>query len=65
MNFESAILDATLILTKCHTCDISRHVVKLPIWHLPLRPYDEAAKTPDDKFFLRFFFSNLLFASDL
>ena len=29
-----------------HTCDISRHVVKLPIWHLPLRPYDKAAKTP-------------------
>ena len=24
-----------------------------------------AAKTPDDKFFLRYFFSNLLFASDL
>ena len=38
-----------------HTYDISRHVVKLPIWHLPLRPYDEAAKTPDDKFFLCYF----------
>ena len=47
------------------TCDISRHVVKLPIWHLSLRPYDEAAKIPDDKFFLCYFFSNLLFASDL
>ena len=33
-----------------HTCDISRHVVKLPIWHLPLRPYDEAAQLPTINF---------------
>ena len=43
-----------------HTCDLSRHVVKVPIWRLPLRPYDEAVETPDDKFFLCYFFSNLI-----
>ena len=27
-----------------HTCDLSRSGIKLPIWRLPLRPPDEAAK---------------------
>ena len=29
-----------------HTCDLSRSGVNLPIWRLPLRPPDEAAKIP-------------------
>ena len=29
-----------------HTCDISRSGVNLPIWRLPFRPPDEAAKIP-------------------
>ena len=45
-----------------HACDIFRHVAKLLSWRLRLRPYDAAAKTPDDKFFLCYFFSNLPFS---
>ena len=36
----------TTTATTTHTCDLSRSGVNLPIWRLPLRPADEAAKIP-------------------
>ena len=45
---SSPTLNFIMLIFSCweHTCDLYRSGVNLPIWHLPLRPPDEAAKIP-------------------